>query len=386
MTTRTDTLTDAFVRHYDREPAGRFAAPGRVNLIGEHTDYNEGWVLPFAIDRRALLAVAPRTDRTLRIASTSIDADPVERDLDALAPGAPGGWERYLTGVAWAFARRGVQVPGMDILLDSTVPVGSGLSSSAAIECAMAVAINELTGAHISGAELVQICHETENDFVGAPTGILDQSASLLAEEGHALLLDCRDRGSRAVPLPLAENGLTLLVIDTRVEHAHDTGGYRDRVESCRLGAALLGVPTLRHLDTADLPRAARLLDDVTFRRVRHVLTENERVLRTVELLDAEGPAMIGAVLVESHASMRDDYEISCPELDVAVDTALAAGALGARMTGGGFGGSAIALVRSGDASRVEDAVRTAFADAGFGAPEVFAVVPGPGALAELGA
>ncbi|MGO3885613.1 MAG: galactokinase [Mycetocola sp.] len=378
-------LAHDFATLYGVEPTGLWAAPGRVNLIGEHTDYNDGLVMPFAINARAVAGVAERSDGLLALASRQQSADePRVVSVDGLSPSSLSGWGRYPAGVVWAFQQRGVDVPGFSILLDSLVPVGSGLSSSAAIECAVAIAINDLTGAGLSREELVLLCQSAENDFVGAPTGILDQSASLLSSAGHALFLDCRTRHGEAVALDLDAAGLELIVIDTRVSHAHESGGYRDRVESCRLGARLLGVSSLRDVTAADLPRAESVLDDTTFRRVRHIVTENVRVEQVVAALAQDGPRAIGGILTASHASMRDDYSISCPELDLVVDAALTAGALGARMTGGGFGGSAIALVDSSESERVRDAVSAAFADAGYAPCEQFVVVPGPGAVRVL--
>ncbi|MGJ9404107.1 galactokinase [Arthrobacter sp. KK5.5] len=394
-------LASAFVDLYAAEPDGVWAAPGRVNLIGEHTDYNEGYVLPFAIDRCARVAVRLRpdppapaaADRTLRMATLQDVDDAGARpavvgvSLAGLSRDAVEPWARYIAGVAWAFQQRGVDVPALDVLLDSDVPIGAGLSSSAAIECAVALAIDELTGARLGRSELVLLCRQAENDFVGAPTGILDQSAALLGTADHALFLDCRSRADRQVPLPLAAHGLAILVVDTRISHAHDTGGYKELVAACARGAETLGVCSLRDVTGTRLDESGDALDYVTFHRVRHIVTENERVLETVRLLESAtddagtvGPAAIGDLLTASHASMRDDFEISCVELDLAVDTALEAGALGARMTGGGFGGSAIALVGAADAESVADRIRSAFSEAGYATPDIFTVAPGPGA------
>jgi galactokinase len=329
----------------------------------------------------------------------------VEVAPDALEPTAVPRWARYIAGVVWAFRQRGVDVPALDVLLDSDVPIGAGLSSSAAIECAVALAVDDLTGSALGRDELVLLCRRAENDFVGAPTGILDQSASLLGTAEHALFLDCRSRAARQVSLPLAAAGLSILVVDTKVSHAHDTGGYKALVAACDRGARELGVSALRDVPASRLGEARDVLDYVAFHRVRHIVTENERVLETVRLLEgaeadgaeadspkadspeadgaaaeARGPGAIGELLTASHASMRDDFEISCAELDLAVDAALGAGALGARMTGGGFGGSAIALVRREAAGTVAERVRDAFAEAGFARPDIFGVAPGPGA------
>ncbi|WP_342023514.1 galactokinase [Arthrobacter citreus] len=380
MTLSTPELAAAFTDRFGREPAGIWSAPGRVNLIGEHTDYNDGFVLPFAINRTTSVAAAPRTDRTAVVHSAFGGGSTASSHLEDLAPGSIEGWAAYPLGVLWAFEDHGVKVPGVDVLLDSDVPVGAGLSSSAALECAVAVMANDLFEAGLTGPELAALGQRAENLMVGAPTGIMDQSASLLGEEGHAVFLDCRSREAQLVPLDLAGSGLALLVIDTKVSHEHSTGGYASRRASCEKGAKAMGVPALRDLSTDDLARAADVLDEETFRRVRHIVTENARVLAAVDVLRESGPSGLGPLLNESHASMRDDFEISCPELDLAVETALGAGALGARMTGGGFGGSAIALVADGDAGAVTDAVSRAFAAAGYAAPAVFTVLPAAGA------
>ncbi|MHA7286759.1 galactokinase [Arthrobacter sp. MDT3-44] len=380
MTTPLD-LAAAFTDRFGSEPDGLWSAPGRVNVIGEHTDYNGGFVLPFAIRHSTTVAAAVRPDRTVRVASTfAPDDDPVTADLDALEEGSVKGWAAYPLGVLWAMEQSGYRCPGMDILVDSSVPVGAGLSSSAALECSVAVAVNELSEAGVSRRELAVIGQLAENRMVGAPTGIMDQSASLLGEPGHAVFLDCRSGDSRLVPLDLEGAGLELMVIDTRVSHSHATGGYAARRRSCELGAELMGVPSLRDLSVEDLAAAAGVLDEETFRRVRHVVTENARVEDTVQVLTSKGPADLGSLLVASHASMRDDFEISCAELDTAVEAALGAGALGARMTGGGFGGSAIALTRVDDVPAIREAVQDAFDAAGFRAPVIFSVLPGAGA------
>ncbi len=369
-----------FERIFGTAPDGVWAAPGRVNLIGEHTDYNEGFVLPFAIDRAAAVAIRLRADSTARLVSSYGDQGVVTVDLDTLTHETMTGWTAYPLGVVWVMRQMGVTIGGFDLYLHSTVPTGAGLSSSAAIECAVATAFNELESAGLGLNELVLVGQRAENEVVGAPTGILDQSASLLSTPGHAVFLDCRTQESTPVPLDLPGAGLLILVVDTKVTHAHATGGYSARRASCELGAQVLGVKALRDIAAAELPEAAGLLDDETFRRVRHIVSENQRVLDTVEVLNDAGPAAIGALLTASHASMRDDFEISCPELDLAVDTALAHGALGARMTGGGFGGSAIALIPAAGEAAVGAAVVQAFAAAGFTAPDIFAVSPAPGA------
>ncbi|MGO1851388.1 galactokinase, partial [Microbacterium sp.] len=326
------------------DPLGVWSSAGRANLIGEHTDYNEGFVLPFAIDRRTYAAVAERSDRMIRVAST-FDPDPVEVDSAALAElfaGEPGAavargdvpeWAAYPLGVAWA-ALRGKPAPrGLDIAIASDVPVGAGLSSSAAIEGAAAAAFDELWSLGLAPIDQAKVGRTAENEAVGAPTGIMDQVSSIMGRTDAATFLDCRTLDVESVDLGFAREGLEVLVMDTRVAHSHATGGYRDRRDACERAAAAMGVPALRDVAVSDLDRAAELLDEVTFRRAKHIVTENARVLDTVRALRESGPRAIGELLLASHASMRDDFEISVPELDLAVDTAMSAGAIGARMT-----------------------------------------------------
>jgi galactokinase len=373
---------DLFRERFGGDPAGTWIAPGRANLIGEHTDYNEGFVLPFAIDRATTAAVRLREDRRIRVAST-FDGSLIEAELDDLAPGAFSGWSAYPLGVAWAFGEFGADltsVSGFELAIDSTVPVGAGLSSSAAIEMATAVALDELWGAGVDRTTLARIGQRAENVAVGAPTGVMDQSASVFGKADSAVFLDCRSLAVEQVALGFAERGLVVLVTDTRVEHAHATGGYRDRREACERGAAAMGVPALRDLTSADLPRAEGTLDEVTYRRVRHVVTEDERVVESVAALKDGDLARFGALLDASHVSMRDDFEISVPELDTAVEAAHGAGAIGARMTGGGFGGSAIALVAEDRVEAATAAILAAFGERGFREPVIFPVTAADGA------
>jgi len=377
---------DLFAATIGGEPAGLWSAPGRVNLIGEHTDYNDGFVLPFAIDRRTYAAATRSAERRIRVAST-LEAETVEVRLDELDLVFPDRreavpeWARYPLGVASALLpERDADLPGVDVAIASDVPVGSGLSSSAAIECAVAAALDELWELDLDRIALARAGRLAENEAVGAPTGIMDQLAAMLGRADAAVFLDCRSLESEVIDLGFREQGLGTLVIDTGVTHSHATGGYRERREACEHGAAVMGVTALRDLSVDDLARAAELLDDASFRRVRHVVTENRRVLDTVEALRAHGPGTIGDLLLASHASMRDDFEISIPELDTAVETAVAAGAIGARMTGGGFGGAAIAVVPSESTKDVTDAVTEAFAASGFSAPRCFSVTPSDGA------
>jgi galactokinase len=351
-------------------------APGRVNLIGEHTDYNGGFVLPVALDRTTRATVAVRTDMQLRAASRQAD-EPFHGEVDRLRPGSVDGWAAYVAGVLWALREAGHDVPGLDLEIDSTVPIGAGLSSSAALECSVALAVNDLAGLGLARPDLAAVAQRAENEFAGVPTGGMDQRASLLCTRGHALLLDCRDDSTTQVPFDPAAAGLVLLVIDTRVHHALGDGQYGRRREECDRAGAALGVTSLRDVAAADVEG---LDDPVLRRRARHVVTENARVLEVADLLRAGRLHEVGEVFTRSHASMRDDYQISAPELDVAVDVAVAAGALGARMTGGGFGGSAIALVGADLRPAVEEALTAAFDRHGFAAPAVFPVEPGAGA------
>ncbi len=396
MTPSAQEASALFERLVGSAPERVWSAPGRANLIGEHTDYNEGYVLPFAIEHRTYAAVGRRRDGIIRVAST-FDPNPVEVaivELPALFGGDPGEavqsgdvpeWAAYPLGVAWAALAHvdatHAQIPGVDIALASDVPIGAGLSSSAAIEGATVGALDDLWHLGLTPLDMSQIGRTAENLAVGAPTGIMDQVASIMGETDSATFLDCRTLETQPVDLGFAREGLRVLVIDTKVSHSHSTGGYRDRREACERGAREMGVKALRDLTTGDLDRAKRILDDVTFRRVAHVVTENQRVLDTVDTLRAEGPRAIGGLLVASHVSMRDDFEISVPELDTAVTAALEAGAIGARMTGGGFGGAAIALVEADRVAETKRAVAQAFADAGFAEPHQFTVAPSHGVL-----
>ena len=354
---------------FGNDPEGVWLAPGRANVIGEHTDYNDGFVLPIALPHRVLASVARRTDGLLRIASVQQPGAVVELPMTEVRAGNPAGWAGYVAGVAEQFDLPG----GLSVLVDGDVPAGAGLSSSAAVTCSVALALRDLLRPDLPLDALVDIARRAENDFVGAPTGILDQSASLLCEAGHALFLDTRDRSRQQVPLDLAAAGLALLVVDTGHTHSHADGGYGDRRRECERAAEALGVPALRDAT----PEAVEALaDDVLRRRARHIVTDDERVLQVVGMLTGGGdPRAIGPVLTAGHVSLRDDFEISTPELDAVVDTALAAGAHGARMVGGGFGGSAIVLVETADL----DAVTAAVQPAG-GSYRTFVAVPSPGA------
>ncbi|MFH8975837.1 galactokinase [Streptomyces sp. NPDC017890] len=373
---------ERFRELYGADPEGVWAAPGRVNLIGEHTDYNDGFVMPFALPHTAVAAVSRRDDGILRLHSADIGAGPVELRVADLTPESDKSWTAYPSGVVWALREAGHELTGADIHLASTVPSGAGLSSSAALEIVVALALNDLYSLGLRGWQLARLCQRAENVYVGAPVGIMDQTASACCEAGHALFLDTRDLSQRQIPFDLAAEGMRLLVVDTQVKHSHSEGEYGKRRAGCEKGAALLGVNALRDVAYEELDAALeRLADDEEVRRlVRHVVTEDERVERVVSLLESGDTRAIGPVLVEGHTSLRDDFRISCPELDLVVDTALASGALGARMTGGGFGGSAIVLAEAADVDAITTAVEEAFASAGFTAPRVFEAVPSAGA------
>jgi len=352
-------------------------APGRVNLIGEHTDYNDGYALPFAIEQGCTATVAARSDDLLQVSSRQQD-DGVQLRVGELAPGATG-WAGYAVGVVWALTQHGVVPPGLDIELDSDVPIGSGLSSSAALVCSVAAALDDLLSLGLSGDELLAITRRTENDFVGAPTGGMDQLAGLRCTAGHALFCDMRTLATEQVPFELTD--LAVLVVDTRAEHEHASGEYRRRREGGEEAARRLGVRALRDVPLDELAAALDRLDEDELRRyTRHIVTENDRVLRTVELLRAGDTAAVGPLLSASQASMRDDFRITIPELDVAAETLEVAGAVGARMTGGGFGGCVIGLVPAADVDTAVAAVEAAYEQHGFRAPAAFRAQPSPGA------
>jgi len=371
-----------FRERFGREPDGVWLAPGRANLMGEHTDYNDGFVLPFALGQRVTAAAARQPGRRLTVCSRQEPSDLVEVDLDGLAPGRVTGWAAYPAGVAWALEAAGHRVPGGCLAIDSDLPAGAGLSSSAALECATALALTALGGLDVPRAELVTITRRAENEFAGVPTGIMDQSASLLCRAGHALLLDCRSLESWQVPFDPAAAGAGLLLINTRARHELTDGEYGRRRAECEEAARRLGLSSLR--DLTGLADADSLTDPVLRRRVRHVVTDNQRVLEVVALLRAPGgPSAdtyreIGRLLTQAHVSLRDDFEVSWPEADAAVEAALAAGAAGARMIGGGFGGSVLALVPAAHqgSGRARDAVTGAFARRGWTAPEFLDAVP----------
>jgi galactokinase len=366
----------AFRQLADAPPDVVWAAPGRVNLIGEHTDYSGGMVLPVAIDRAAVVAARLRDDDVVRVASLQMPGE-VLVSLSDIQPGRSTAWTSYPLGTLWGLQHAGLSLRGIDLLFDSDIPLGAGLASSAALEVATALAFTELTAQQMSMLDVARCCQAGENAIAGAPTGVMDQVTVLLGRAGHALLLDCRTLESELVPWRPHDASLALLVIDTAVRHANSGPGYRTRRDECAQAAAALGVETLRD---ATAESVARTLTGVLQQRARHVVTENHRVVEVAELLRAGHIAGIGPLFDAGHASLRDDYEVSCAELDVAVEAALGAGAIGARMTGGGFGGCAIALVHIDRADAVSTAVANAFAQRGYRPPRVFPVVTADGA------
>ena len=369
-------IEEKFLETFGDEPDLVAAAPGRVNLIGEHIDYSDGFVLPFAIKDRTLVAARKRDDSTVRIASAQRRSKVVTVDINDIKPGLKGEWERYALGALWSMGVKS----GVDVMIDGHVPLGAGLSSSAALECSVATAMNHLFDMGYDLEELARLTQKAENQYVGVPCGIMDQSVSLMATQGSALLLDCRDLSTKNIPFDVASSGLELLIIDTQAHHALTDGGYAERRASCESAVAKLGITSLRELTLQQLEQSRSLLTEIEFVRVRHAVTEMQRVLDCVDALSNSDFEKVGSLINQSHASLRDDYTVSCPELDTAVDAALSAGALGSRMVGGGFGGSAIALIQASKTAETIKAIEKAFSGKGFKAPRFFTSLPSQGA------
>ena len=374
------TLESAFQELFGNKAEVLAEAPGRVNLIGEHIDYSEGFVLPFAIADRTYAAIARNSDGLVRIASQQRKNRIFTIDISDVKPGSAGDWEKYVLGVIWSLDISS----GVDILVDGHVPSGAGLSSSAALECSVAVGLNALFSLGKSLEDLARATQKAENDYVGMPCGIMDQSVSLMGREGSALLLDCRDLSTESVPFDVASQGLELLIIDTQAHHALVDGGYAERRASWESVAAKFSIPSMRNLTMETLNARKGELTEVEYIRARHAVTEIARVKNAVAALKASNFKTLGRLINESHISLRDDYTVSCPELDAAVDASLAAGALGSRMVGGGFGGSAIALIKADQIDSVKEAIKRSYVEKGFKAPRFFTSLPSAGASAQL--
>ena len=367
-------VDEAFVRAFGAPPDADAQAPGRVNLIGEHTDYHHGFVLPTVLPQRTHVWLRHGDRGRVRAFSATLGGDAATYALGDEQPGK--GWIDYVQGVTHVLRGHGVEVEGFDAWIVSTIPVGGGVSSSAALCVSLMRGLRALQTLSIDDHAIARLAQRVETDFVGAPVGIMDQMACSLGRPGEALFIDTRAQAFERIPWPAAAE---LVVIDSGVSHQHAGGEYVERRRESFAAAAALGVSHLRDVGVDALPAIARL-PDVEARRARHIVTENQRVLDTVATLREHGPEAIGDLLVASHASMRDDFEISVAELDTAVEASLAVGAVGARMTGGGFGGAAIALVAHDAVQSVSDAVTAAFAASGFRAPHIFTVTPSEGA------
>jgi galactokinase len=372
---------EAFARVFGGDSRAAIA-PGRVNLIGEHTDYNDGFVLPMALDLAAVVAFRPRADRQLHLHAAAY-GETLVLDLDALAPGRDKGWSSYVAGVAWAFAESGRRVPGLDAVIDGNVPLGAGLSSSAALELASARAFAAAADLPWDARAMAKLGQRAENRYVGVNCGLMDQMASAAAQAGAALLLDCRSLETEAVRVP---SEAAIVVMDTGARRELATSAYNDRRRACEAAVEALrlgqpGIRALRDVTEADLDGAASRLDPVVLRRARHVVTENDRTLHTVVALRAGDLGKAGRLMNESHQSLRDLYEVSSPELDLVTELARARPEChGARMTGAGFGGCAVALVSADGAEGFMDAVAAAYRKRVSLASAFFAGKPAAGA------
>jgi galactokinase len=369
-------LASKFQEVFDKSPDVIASAPGRVNLIGEHVDFLDGFVLPFAISDATTVAISKTSNNKIRCASIQKKGVVSTLDCKDIAPKTGEAWTRYPIGVLWSL---GIET-GLDILVDGQVPLGAGLSSSAALECAVATAVNQLFDLGLTHSELALAAQRAENIYVGMPCGIMDQSVSLMATSGNALLLDTRDLSIEQIPFDIAPLGLELLVIDTQVHHALVDGGYAERRASCEKAIADLGITSLRDISISDFVSRKSELDDKTYLRAFHGVTEMQRVLKAVALLKSGDFVGFGEIVTAAHISLRDNYTVSCPELNLAVDTALKFGALGSRMIGGGFGGSAIALVKAKDSELIKSEIKSAFMKARFKNPRFFSALPSAGA------
>jgi galactokinase len=373
-------LRDRFRQEFGGEPR-LYRAPGRVNLIGEHTDYNDGFVLPAALELSTWVAAAARRDRRLRIHSLHAAAT-VEFDLDDPAPAPRRDWSDYVRGVAVMLRRAGHDLVGADLLIASDVPIGAGLSSSAALEVSAGYALLDCAGLAVDRTRLAQACQRAENEFVGMRCGVMDQFISCHGAAARALLLDCRSLAFQLAPI---DPSVRLVVCNSMVHHEHAGGEYNLRRAECERGVALLatklpGVRALRDVSLTQLAAHAAMLPEVTFRRCRHIVAENDRVLRAGAALESGQVEEFGRLMNESHVSMRDDYEISCRELDVLVELAWRIeGVLGSRMTGGGFGGCTVSMVRVESVERFGASLAAGYAAATGITPEMLICSPGDG-------
>lgn len=331
-----------FENHFSEAPHFTIRAPGRVNLIGEHTDYNEGFVMPMAINRAVWLAIRPRTDGIVRVKSLEME-DPVQFEIENL--GEPGeGWGEYIKGVTWALLDEGYDLSGWEGVLTSSVPVGAGLSSSAALEMATAMAYMALSGTEWNPSKMARIGQRAENDWVGANTGVMDQMISACAVQDHALFIDCRDLSTQLVPLP---GNTKIVILDTMTRHTHTGSGYNDRRMECEMAADHYGVQFLRDLNKVALQQNAEGLDKTILRRAIHVVSENERVMQAMKAMQNQDAHLMGLFMNASHDSLRDNFEVTNRDLDLMAALAQETpGCFGARMTGGGFGGCVVALVK----------------------------------------
>jgi len=377
-------VADQFAKIYGHPPRWLAAAPGRVNVIGEHTDYNDGFVFPMAIDRYTVIAAAPSAQgsKNIQLRSTVGDAT-VSIDLSQpLNPAKKGTWYNYPLGVIAGFQGRGITPGGFDALIHSTVPLGGGLSSSAALEVSTATLLEAITHTSLDPVDKALLCQKAEHEYAGMPCGIMDQFISVMGRQDHLLLLDCRSRKTELVPMN--DSSVELLITNTNVKHELTGGEYAKRRAQCEAAAKVLGVPSLRDADAEKLERAQERLDPIVYRRARHVISEIERTLHAAEGVRASNWPTVGQLMYASHASLRDDYEVSCPELDALVEIALAIGAKGGmhgcRMTGGGFGGCTVALVQADEVAAISERLATEYEKKTRIKPTLFTSRPAAGA------
>ncbi len=377
-------VTEQFTKAYGRPPRWVAAAPGRVNVIGEHTDYNDGFVFPMAIDRYTVIAAAPATggSKLVQLRST-VNGSPASIDLGRpLRPAKKGSWYNYPLGVLAGFVARGLNPGGFDAFIHSTVPLGGGLSSSAALEVSTATLLEAILGKKLDPVEKALLCQKAEHEYAGMPCGIMDQFISVMGRKDHILLLDCRSRQTDLVPM--TDPSVELLITNTNVKHELTGGEYAKRRAQCEEAARLLGVPSLRDADPGQLERARGKMDLVVYRRARHVISEIERTTHAAEGVRASNWPTLGQLMYASHASLRDDYEVSCPELDALVDIALSigpnGGMHGCRMTGGGFGGCTVALVQASQVAAISNRIAAEYEQRTGIKPTLFVSRPAAGA------